>query len=736
MKKLLSVPKPLLFLLAVPFAALAAEGGSSGEDVSPIMARLVLQLGIIVLAARLAGLLIQKIKVPSVLIELGIGIIIGPHLLGAVALPGFPNGIFVPEGGIPATGIPVTHELYAIATIASIIMLFSAGLETDLALLLRFSITGLAVGTGGVIVSFSFASLVVTHYFGWHMTDPAHLPTVLFMAVMCVSTSLGIVARILSEKRKMDSPEGVTILASAVIDDMLGIVALTVVTGILGASAGLGGGSPHPVLNVAKSIAVWLLFTALGILFAGQLARAIKKFKSVIYISIVALGLALILASIFQMAGLAMIIGAYVVGLSLSKTDLTDTVRDTLEVVNSFFVPVFFVVMGMMVNVHAVLSKEVLLFGALLSLAMICSKVIGCGLPTFFFNFNRLGALRIGMGMVPRGEVSFIIAGIGLSSGVLSQSMFGAGVMMVLACAVVSPPIVSALFSSPKKGVRKELYVRQTVSTPIAVPTHELTGLLELRLVQAFRSEGFFIHAISLDSHNTVYHLRKNAIHITLHSGYTELEFESDKKDVILVKAITHETLLHINNAVAGVKDLIKPEKMLEDLTEQTNSADAKDSQWRSDSKFKDALSQFCIIPSLKAGSKREVVEKLVGMLHEHGLINKTHDDAVDAVMGREASMSTGMQHGVAMPHARTDAVEKITLAVGLSRAGIDFDSLDGEPSKIFVLILSPESTESPHIQVLANISALLNQEEMREKLLGCNSQEEIYKFFMGGLGN
>jgi mannitol/fructose-specific phosphotransferase system IIA component (Ntr-type) len=259
------------------------------------------------------------------------------------------------------------------------------------------------------------------------------------------------------------------------------------------------------------------------------------------------------------------------------------------------------------------------------------------------------------------------------------------------------------------------------------VPTHELTDLLELRVVQAFRSEGFFVHSISLDG-QSVYHLRKNAIHITLHTGYTGLEFESDKKDVILVKAITYETLLHINDAVSGVKDLIKPEKMLEDMT---------DSQWRADSKFKDALSPFCIIPSLKAGSKQEVVEKLVGMLHEHGLLKKGDDDeAVAAVMEREASMSTGMQHGVAMPHARTDAVESITLAVGLSRAGIDFDSLDGEPSKIFVLILSPLSTESPHIQFLANISALLNSEEMREKLLACNNQEEIHKFFMGGLGN
>jgi fructose-specific phosphotransferase system IIA component len=165
---------------------------------------------------------------------------------------------------------------------------------------------------------------------------------------------------------------------------------------------------------------------------------------------------------------------------------------------------------------------------------------------------------------------------------------------------------------------------------------------------------------------------------------------------------------------------------MLKDLT---------DSQWRADSKFKNALSPFCIIPSLKAGSKREVVEKLVGMIHEHGLITG-RDDAVDAVMEREASMSTGMQHGVAMPHARTDAVDKITLAVGLSRTGIDFESLDGEPSKIFVLILSPQSTESPYIQFLANISALLNSEEMRAKLLECRGQEDIYRFFTEGLGN
>ncbi|MDR0330667.1 MAG: cation:proton antiporter, partial [Chitinispirillales bacterium] len=510
MKKRFSVP--ILLLAAIPIAAFASGSGGEGDDILGKMSMLVLQLGIIVLAARCAGLLFRKLPVPTVLIELTIGIIIGPHLLGAFPLPGFADGLFpLPEN----SSIPVTQELYGIAIIASIIMLFSAGLETDLALLLRFSFVGLAVGSGGVIASFAAGSLVAMYFFHWEFLDPR----VLFLAVMGVSTSMGIIARILSEKRKMDSPEGVTVLASAVVDDTLGIIALTVVTGVVASTAAGAalaadaGPSASAAWVVGKAVLVWLGFTAAGILFASPLAKVIKKFKTVTFISIFALGLALILAGIFEKAGLAMIIGAYIMGLCLSKTDLADTVRDALEVINSFFVPVFFVVMGMLVDLSAVLSKEVLTFGALYSLAMIAAKVFGCGVPTLFFNFNRTGALRIGMSMVPRGEVTFIIAGIGLSSGVLDASLFGAAILMVLACDLISPPLIALVYSSKGKGVKKDFLLRQTVATPIDVASSELTGLLESRVVQAFRAEGFFVHSISIDGRN-VYHLRKDEIQI------------------------------------------------------------------------------------------------------------------------------------------------------------------------------------------------------------------------------
>jgi len=753
-----------LVLTAIPAAAFASGFGESEGDITSLMARLVLQLGVIVMIARLIGRFSQAVKLPfpSVLIEVLAGIIIGPYMLGSMPIPGFfPDGIFPL---VSTSGIPVSPELYGIATIASIIMLFSAGLETDFTLLLKFSLVGALVGLGGVVLPFTAAAASTSMFFGLHISDPA----VLFLGVVCMATSVGVTARIISEQRKMDTPEAVTILAAAVIDDVLSIIALTIVISLIAAetASGVAETPTHAVWVISKAVLVWLGFTVAGILFAGPLSKAIKSFKSVANISIAALGLAFILAGIFQTAGLAMVIGAYVVGLSLSKTDLTDTVRDTLGVLHSFFVPVFFIVMGMLVDPRAFMSKDVLIFGAIYASAALVTNIIGGAIPALFLNFNRLGALRIGVGMIPRGEVALIIAGIGLSSGIIDQKFFGASMVMVLGSIFIAPPLISMLFRSDKKGTKKEFKSRHTVATPINFSSRKLTGILEQQLVQTFRSEGFFVHSI-LGSRN-IYHLRKNDIHITLQAGDSGLVFESDVHDVILIKTVTYEALLHINDLITSVKDLIKPEGILKDLAadstadigtkvitavnvngETRNSAATNNGNGSAPNgkngnttdttvatkrkmdtgEFKNALTQGSIIPTLTGSTKREIVEKLVSVLHSEGII-KDVEAAVNAVMEREASMSTGMQNGIALPHARTDAVDRITVAVGLSKNGIDYQAFDNKPSKIFVLILSPMTTDSPHIQFLASIATMLNSEEAREKLLGCFTQAQIYEFF------
>jgi len=307
MKKYLCIP--VLLMALIPAAASASDGGDGGKkDMMELMKIFALQLGLIVVIARSVGLALKRLKLalPSVLVELLIGIAIGPYLLGGMALPGFPNGIFPMAD---ATSLPISPELYGIATVASIIMLFSAGLETDLSLMMKSFGAGFLIGLGGVVVSFILGASITMLAGPMLVGHPLHLsdPLVLFMAMIGVSTSLGIMARILSDEHKMDTPESVTALAASVVDDVLGLMVLTIVTSIIAmstAGGGAGAGGPSAAAVIIKAVAVLLVFGIAGIVFAGPLSKLIKSFKTIANISIFALGLALIMAGVFQTAGL------------------------------------------------------------------------------------------------------------------------------------------------------------------------------------------------------------------------------------------------------------------------------------------------------------------------------------------------------------------------------------------------------------------------------------------------
>lgn len=140
---------------------------------------------------------------------------------------------------------------------------------------------------------------------------------------------------------------------------------------------------------------------------------------------------------------------------------------------------------------------------------------------------------------------------------------------------------------------------------------------------------------------------------------------------------------------------------------------------------LKKLLTKESILPDLKAGTKEEVIEQLVGFLADHNGISD-RQMALQAVLDREAKMSTGMQNGIAIPHGKTDAVDQLYVLIGINREGIDFDAMDGQPCKIFILTLSPEHRAGPHIQFLAEISKLLGKEDLRERLTQAATPEEI----------
>jgi Kef-type K+ transport system membrane component KefB len=260
---------------------------------------------------------------------------------------------------------------------------------------------------------------------------------------------VGITARVLSERGKLDTPEGVTILAAAVLDDILGILVLTIAAGV----AETGKVSIVDVLDVG-----WKALAFLAVLFGGGLlvARYVSRFVLSLRVIgagvAIALGLAFLASGLAESFGLAFIIGAYATGLALSDTDLAETLEAPLAGVYNALVPIFFVVMGMQVDVTA--FGDAIVFGIVLTALAILGKVLGCGLPALATGFNRTGAARIGFGMLPRGEVALIIAGIGLTKGVIEQDLFGVAIFMTIVTTLMSPIILVPLFNREVSGRR------------------------------------------------------------------------------------------------------------------------------------------------------------------------------------------------------------------------------------------------------------------------------------------
>jgi Kef-type K+ transport system membrane component KefB/mannitol/fructose-specific phosphotransferase system IIA component (Ntr-type) len=705
-----------IYILILPMILFASGGGEESSHTHQ-MTMLVFQLGIILFAARASGAIFKRLKFPPVLGELIAGIIIGPYLLGGIAFPGFANGLFPLIAG---AAIPVSTELYGIATIASIILLFMAGLETDLKLFLKFSFAGSVVGVGGVIFSFVIGDLTAVYFIDGVNTFMA--PQALFLGVMSTATSVGITVRVLSENKKLDTPEGVTILAGAVIDDILGIILLAIVVGISAIE-----GSSHSTdwgaiaMIGVKAISVWLGFTIAGLFFAEKIANFLKLNSSLQVVSVMSLGLALILAGIFEQAGLAMIIGAYVMGLTLSKTDLNLTIQENLEPLSSFFVPIFFAVMGMLVNVKDILSKEALIIGGIYTFGAIIAKMIGSGVPALFLNFNRVGALRIGLGMVPRGEVALIIAGVGLASGILDKSVFSIAVLMTLITTLIAPILLAKALTVGGRGTKKDVKISETGTLTYEFPSNELADMVEHKVLQGFLSEGFMLHRLEGD--DNLYHIQKDQTLILFKKEGEKIEFDSSLDDQIFVKSMLYEMLVDLNSIVEKIKDLVKPEEIKKSIAGANAGA--------MNYSFGHLFKPECIKMKLEATTKEGIIEELLEMLHENSVITDL-PAARKAVLEREAAISTGMQYGVAIPHGRISQVDSLHVAVGFAPEGIDFGALDGEPSKVFILTVVPTEKKVPYVQFLAAISSALINREKVERLCKMSFRKDVIAFFSG----
>jgi len=685
------------------------------------MMMLVFQLGLIIFAARTGGLIFERFRMPAIVGEIMAGIIIGPYLLGGINMPGLGQPLFPIYGDFP-----ISFELYGFTTVASIVLLFLVGLETDLEMFVKYSLAGSLVGIGGVVVSFifgNFTAVFLSKYLFGVQYGFSH-PVCLFLGVIATATSVGVTARILSEKKKMQSPEGVTIISGAVIDDVLGIIALAIVIGI----AKSGHFEWHRVTGIAiKSILIWLGFTLTGIFLSKHISLFLKKFKDTTTITVMGLGMALILAGIFEKAGLAMIIGAYVMGLSLSRTDLDYVIQEKLSSLHRFFVPIFFCVMGMMVDLSTLTSLHVILFGLAYTITGIIGKILGCGFPALFLNFNTRGALRIGLGMTPRGEVTLLIASIGLTTGLLGQEALGAIVMMTIVTALIAPIMLSASLKSGKPVLRKARPEREkTKNIKFEMPTPDTSELILSKIIAAFNSEGFFVHRLDTNQREIkLFQIRKDQTFIVMRPSYELIEFDCKDEDSVFINTLIYEVICDLENTMHQLQTLVDSKSIGKKIFI------GQPCKISSNNKLAGRIYPNAVKADLRATDKKSVIEEMVELIIESGQLNEDKKtDVFKALMEREEAMSTGMQYGIAMPHAKTDVVGNIICALGIKKEGIDFQSLDGEKAKIFVMILSPRGGMGPHIRLMADISQLLTDAQCRQRLLNAKDDKEVFAIF------
>ncbi|MGH7538149.1 MAG: cation:proton antiporter [Gemmatimonadales bacterium] len=416
--------------LAVP--ALAA--GGHGDNVATV----ILALAVILAAAKLSGDLASRVGQPAVLGELVAGLLLGNvHLVGIPWFHGFTADPF----------------LDVLAQIGVLILLFQVGLESTVRDMMKVGLPSLLVAVLGVVTPFAL---------GWGvgaLVLPEHSAYVhAFLGAALTATSVGITARVLSDLGKSRSPEARIILGAAVIDDVLGLVILAIVSGAIQA-ADLG--SSFALGSVALLVFKALLFLggalALGVILSPRLFRLAARLRGRGVLLATALVCCFLLAYLASTIGLAPIVGAYAAGLILEDVHFRafaergeQRLEELIEPLASILVPVFFVLMGMRVELAALARVDVLGFAALLTLAAILGKQ-ACALGAYGGGLDRLS---IGIGMIPRGEVGLIFASIGMTltlagERIIDEATFAAVVIMVMVTTMVTPPALKWSLSRP-----------------------------------------------------------------------------------------------------------------------------------------------------------------------------------------------------------------------------------------------------------------------------------------------
>ena len=381
-------------------------------------------LAIILISAKLLGLGAKKLKAPQVVGQIAAGLLIGPSLLGFVGQSDF---------------------IAMLAEIGVVILMFSAGLETNLKELVKTGPVAVTIACAGVFVPLGLGFLLYSLFFGFADVGSDEFLRALFIGTIMTATSVSITVQALRELGHLKGKVGTVIVSSAIIDDIIGIIVLTFVIGFKSEDA-------RPTDVVIKT----LLFIAFSFV-VGFLIYLLFKFldkRSFHHRRIPIFGLALCFTMAYcaeKFFGIADITGAYVAGIILCNLRDAEYIAGKMDISGyMLFGPVFFASIGLKTSFDG-FSMQLLWFSLAFVLVALISKIVGCGAAAKLWKFDTKDSLKIGVGMMTRGEVALIVAQKGLAVGMVDSKYFTSVILLILCSSVASPIILKLLYRGEHK---------------------------------------------------------------------------------------------------------------------------------------------------------------------------------------------------------------------------------------------------------------------------------------------
>jgi Kef-type K+ transport system membrane component KefB len=414
--------------------------------------RAIVTICILVFSAKVLGEIFSWRKIPSVLGELSAGIILGPFALGSI----------IAVNGTPI--IQINEIVLAFGEIGGILILFVAGLEMTFRDFRKVGTAGFVIGTVGVIIPFIM---------GYGLSLALGLGTItgLVVGATLVATSISITALVLQELNRSRNIESKMMISAGVIDDVLGLAILGVIVSFISTSTPIT--AINVVVVILTSLVLWLALTVFAAFILPKIIDFFSK-GSEATTEAAATAACFGASALAAVLGLSPIVGAFAAGMAVASSHTIEKIRDYTKKISVIFSPVFFGLAGAQLDLRSFITSDwfFYLFFIALVLVAVISKLIGCGLPAVFFLKDRSKGLKVGYGMISRGEVGLIVAGVAISAGAITRSIYAAILGMIMVTTILAPLLLRRAYE--KDPFEEVPATDENVNSPDYIPTYPL----------------------------------------------------------------------------------------------------------------------------------------------------------------------------------------------------------------------------------------------------------------------